>query len=95
MGRIVGLFVLVALALVIAAIADCLGGENEPRRLTRRLWAAIILLLPIVGPIAWFTSGRPRSAERRPRPRPKLAPDDDPEFLRDLERRLREEEDGK
>lgn len=92
MGRILGLFVLVTLALYIAAIADCLGGEHEPRRFNRRAWVAIILL-PIAGGIAWFVSGRPRPAKQG-RGRPSTAPDDDPDFLRDLERRLRDDKDG-
>lgn len=95
MGRILALFVLVALAIYIAAIADCLGGEHEPRRFSRRLWVAVILLLPIIGGVLWFLTGRPRPrkpGQKRPRTG---APDDDPDFLADLERRLREDKDGK
>jgi H+/Cl- antiporter ClcA len=88
------------LALVIAALADCLGGEHAPRKLTRAWWALIILLLPVAGGILWFALGRarpPRQAGpgkpgsvRGPQPGP-IAPDDDPDFLRDIDRRLRDE----
>ncbi|MGH8791656.1 MAG: PLD nuclease N-terminal domain-containing protein [Stackebrandtia sp.] len=100
------------LVLLVAAIADCLGGEREPRRWSRGVWVALILIFPIVGGVAWFLAGRPLRQEAgrdpgpsgrtgqnwRPRNRPtppSAAPDDDPEFLRDLERRLREEKDDR
>jgi hypothetical protein len=86
--------VLVHLALVIAAVADCLGGEHAPRRLTRAWWVLIIVLAPVVGGILWFTVGRARPPRPQPGPRhgnagprnPKgpLAPDDDPDFLRGI-----------
>lgn len=96
----VGLFlVIVWVALLIAALADCLGGEAPPRYLPRPLWALVILLLPLVGAAVWFTAGRARPlfGERKeapaPPPREFRAPDDDPEFLRDLDRRLKGETD--
>jgi len=100
MGRIVIFVALAYLASLIAAIADCLGGENPPRRFSRGAWVLIIVFLPIVGAIAWFMSGRPRpqggsgSASPRP-PRRNLGPDDDPDFLSDLQRRLREDKDDR
>lgn len=103
MGRLVILVFLAHLALLIAAVADCLGGERNPRRLTRVLWVAIIVLVPIAGSITWFLGGRPRpegdpaggGRTPRNRPSPPSAPDDDAEFLRDLERRLREDNDDR
>ncbi|MGH8882623.1 MAG: PLDc N-terminal domain-containing protein, partial [Stackebrandtia sp.] len=65
--------------------------------LPRAIWVLIIVLIPILGGIFWFTHGRPRrkgggdSAWRR-KPTAPVAPDDDPEFLADLRRRLRDEE---
>ncbi|TWJ08011.1 phospholipase D-like protein [Stackebrandtia albiflava] len=82
------------LASLIAAVADCLGGEHPPRRLTRGLWVLIIVLLPIGGAIAWFTAGRHRGRPAGPaRPARATGPDDDPDFLNDLHRRLREDRD--
>ncbi|WP_030161149.1 PLD nuclease N-terminal domain-containing protein, partial [Glycomyces sp. NRRL B-16210] len=90
------------LALVIAAIADCLGGEQAPRKLTRGWWVPIILLVPVAGGILWFAVGRarprPQTGPGRPgssfgprTPRGPIAPDDNPDFLRDIDRRLRDE----
>ena len=91
-------FFLAHLVLLIAAVADCLGGEEQPRRFGRALWVLIIVLLPVAGGALWFTHGRPRRpggnsgpTRRRPGPTP-VAPDDDPEFLADLERRLRDQD---
>lgn len=109
MGRFLVLVFLANLVLLILSVADCLGGEREPRRLRRSTWVLLILLFPIVGAIMWFVTGRPRSEStgRKPsvggqtwlpgnRPsRPSTAPDDDPDFLRDLERRLREDNDDR
>jgi len=102
-----GLLVLfiIYVVLVISALADCLGGERPPRRLPRFAWALAILFVPVVGAIMWFTTGRPGRPESRPGgtgahlpPAPtgsQKAPDDDPEFLAELARRLKKkEEDG-
>ncbi|GIG68721.1 PLD nuclease N-terminal domain-containing protein [Phytomonospora endophytica] len=99
-----GLLVLfiIYVVLVISALADCLGGERPPRRLPRFAWALAILLVPVVGAVMWFATGRPR-AETRPGPHlpppaasgGQKAPDDDPEFLAELARKLKKkEEDG-
>ena len=71
-------------------------------------WVFIILLFSPVGAIAWFVAGRPAPTVKlsdgtvwRPgsgfpesqRPRQKsVAPDDNPEFLRNLAESLREDE---
>ncbi|MGH8878691.1 MAG: PLD nuclease N-terminal domain-containing protein, partial [Stackebrandtia sp.] len=85
MGRIMVFVFLAHLGLAVAAIADCLGGEEAPRRYNRPVWVAAIVALPIAGPAAWFLAGRHRPQRGRPSPRPGVAPDDDPDFLRDLE----------
>ncbi|GAB3653648.1 PLD nuclease N-terminal domain-containing protein [Glycomyces tarimensis] len=96
---------LVHLALLIAAVADCLGGEQSPRKLSRGWWVLIIVLLPVAGAVMWFLLGRakPQGGQRGPgrpgaagggpkRPRGPVAPDDDPDFLRDLDKQLRDDE---
>ena len=98
---------LVHLALLIAAVADCLGGERAPRRWSRGWWVLVIVLLPVAGAVMWFLLGRakPEGGQQGPgrpgggatgggprRPKGPVAPDDDPDFLRDLDRQLRDDE---
>jgi hypothetical protein len=100
MGRLFPLLFLIQIALAVFALIGCLSAEEgEIRGLPRIGWIVVILLFPLVGPIAWFLAGRPVSAARRPhtwrpgsgspgaqRPRRPVAPDDDPEFLRSIKR---------
>ncbi|WP_051463021.1 PLDc N-terminal domain-containing protein [Haloglycomyces albus] len=90
------------LALVIASLSDCLGGEEEPRKFTRGSWAAIILLIPIIGAVCWFVFGKHRpepgtggSARPNNGSHGPIAPDDNPDFLRDLDKRLRDNDRNK
>jgi hypothetical protein len=78
--------VLLALALI-----SCLSADRQHiRALPRLLWVPLIVLVPVLGPVAWFVLGRP-ATRRRPGPgvgkvrRPARAPDDDPDFLRSLD----------
>lgn len=86
MGRV--LPVVVAIALLVYALIDCLQTDSARfRSLNRVAWIAIIVLLPLIGPILWLAIGKVRERPQRraaaPPSRP-LAPDDDPEFLRHL-----------
>ncbi len=50
-------------------------------------WVVGIILLPVIGPVAWLTVGRRArraSGGGRSGPVPPIAPDDDPDFLRGL-----------
>ena len=85
---------LIEIALLVYCLIDCIQ-TDVPRNLSKTTWVFVIILLPVVGGIAWLVAGRP---ERRParnvpwpsthtagfpeyeRPR-RSAPDDDPEFL--------------
>lgn len=87
---------LLVLGVTLYALIDCLRTPAEQvRNLPKVLWMLLIVLLAVVGPLAWLLVGRQRPAPgpRRSRPRP-VAPDDDPDFLRDLdvERRRREQQ---
>jgi len=79
--------------LAIYALIDCIQtDESQVRGLPKFGWIALIVLVAIVGPVAWLVAGRARTGGSRlplpggrargaaERPRP-LAPDDDPEFL--------------
>lgn len=82
---------MIAIALAVYAAIDCTrAGERERRGVPVGLWLALIVLLPFVGPILWLLMSRLGSAGGGtvPRARP-LAPDDDPDFLRDIDRRNR------
>ncbi len=101
MGRLLPLLALLDLALVVVALIDCLSTEGEIRALPRIVWVFIILLFPPVGPIAWFVAGRPARVTAPADvllpgtgtgPRAVVAPDDDPEFLRQVEKRRLDEE---
>ena len=106
MLRLYSLFVLLDLALLVVALIDCLSAEEHAiRALPRVVWVFLILLFSPIGAIAWFVAGRPPRAIRMSngemwRPgsgfpesrRPKRAPDDDPEFLRDIARSRDEDE---
>jgi Phospholipase_D-nuclease N-terminal len=90
---------LAVIGVLFAAVAliSCLSVSDKRtiRRLPRALWVLVIVLVPLVGPVAWFGLGRPRKPLRlRPgwrvtvglpdQPRTP-APDDDPDFLRSLD----------
>lgn len=61
--------------------------SRDVRQLPKGFWA-LLIAVPLVGPIGWLVYGRPNGenvATPRPRARSRsLAPDDDPEFLRSL-----------
>jgi hypothetical protein len=82
--------IIVALALAVYALIDCLQADHATVRGPRRpVWIALIVLVPFIGPIAWIIArGRFSRGQRRPRKRPSapppVAPDDNPEFLRQL-----------
>lgn len=80
--------IIVAIGLAVYAVIDCLQTEPPEVRGPRRpVWIAMILLLPIVGPVAWLVARRGNlrfPSRRRRRTSPPVAPDDNPEFLRQL-----------
>ena len=57
-------------------------------RLVPRWGWAFVIAFPLIGPVSWLVYGRPngeRPAPTAPRPQARpMAPDDDPEFLRNL-----------
>lgn len=85
MGRALPVILLVALTVFAIVDAVLTPREQMPKK---GLWVLAIVLLPVIGPIAWLTVGR--RARRQSggsgggTPRPPVAPDDDPDFLRGL-----------
>jgi hypothetical protein len=79
---------LVPLALSLYALIDCIRtDESLVKGLPKIIWVLLIILLWVVGPLAWIFAGRERTWEppRRPAPPRPVAPDDDPDFLRDID----------
>lgn len=90
MARLNTLLFLVVVALSVVALIDCLVTERSRlQSFPRGAWAALILLCPIVGPVAWFRSGRGTTITAAARAVPQ-GPDDDPEFLHRLTESLRD-----
>lgn len=80
-----------AVGVTLYAFIDCVRcTDDEVRGLPRQVWC-VITLLPLVGGTAWLLYGRPRAQATSGVGPPTLAPDDDPEFLRNLDRRLGEQ----
>lgn len=90
--------VVLVVLLTALALISCLSVEDkrEIRGAPRPVWVLVILLLPLLGAIAWFLFGRPRKPGAPvvgwpgggpPEPPRGRAPDDDPEFLRSLDQR--------
>lgn len=80
---------LLVLALWIYAFVDCLNTpEEDVRGMPKLAWVFVILLFGgvLVGPIAWLIAGRVRRtpADAAAAPGQWIAPDDNPEFLKSL-----------
>ena len=75
---------LLLMAFTIYTLVDCARtDETQVRNLPKWAWILIIILIQILGPIAYWAAGRPK-APRLSGGKPKrriLPPDDDPEFL--------------
>ena len=89
---------LLAVALLLYSFIDCASADaRRVRNLPKAAWF-LVILMPIVGPLAWLFAGRPpresQSWPLRPGSRPEqprtLAPEDDPAFLEALRRRKAE-----
>lgn len=80
------LLVVVGFGLSLYALIDCIRTEDDRvKSLPKLVWILLIVLVTYLGPIAWIIAGRERqwppfAEERRP-----VAPDDDPDFLRNLD----------
>ncbi|MCC9195603.1 PLD nuclease N-terminal domain-containing protein [Arthrobacter sp. zg-Y820] len=94
MPRLVLFGVIIVAAVIIYAIIDCvMSRAQEVRSISKVAWLFTIVLLPVLGALLWFLLGRPRSgpAPKNRAPRHPTAPDDDPDFLRNLEIRRRQQ----
>jgi hypothetical protein len=94
MPRLLLFLVILGIAVIVYALFDCIMSRAESvRSISKPAWFFTILLVPLLGAGLWFLFGRPRGDDRpsQRQMRGPTAPDDDPQFLRNLEVRRRQE----
>lgn len=79
------------LAIYVYGIVDVIRTDKHlTRGISKTAWMVVVLVLPVVGAALWFIIGRPRGSRPAPQTYARTtAPDDDPDFLRNLELRRR------
>ena len=81
------------LVIFVYGLVDVIRTEGRlTRGISKPAWIIVMIILPVLGAILWLLIGRPRGSGPGPRPQaypPTTAPDDDPDFLRNLEARRR------
>ena len=92
MARLLIAAIVLATAVTLYGLFDCLLRDRGLIRvLPKPAWALIILFIPVLGFILWYLFGR--GSEDKPtrgiRPRGQVAPDDDPDYLRQVDRELK------
>ncbi|WP_257879686.1 PLDc N-terminal domain-containing protein [Kocuria flava] len=95
MGRAILIIGAAALAVgvIVYSLIECARTDSVAMRgLRKGGWIAVILLLPLVGALLWLFLGRPRAAQETGGPARAKGPDDDPQFLRNLEERRRQQQ---
>jgi len=95
------LMFLVPLALSVYAFIDCISTKDEDiRHMPKPLWAILVLLFPLVGSISWLIAGKKRHPAGGAAwgggggRRQWVAPDDNPDFLKSLEKDDEKDKDG-
>ena len=88
--------VALAVAVLVIFVYGLVDVIRTDGRLTRGIskpaWIVVMIVLPVLGAILWLLIGRPRGSSPQPQAyRHSNAPDDDPDFLRNLELRRRQE----
>jgi hypothetical protein len=85
---------LIEIGLLVYCLIDCIQ-TDVPRNLSKTTWVFVIIIVPLVGGIAWLVAGRPEHRPSRNVPWPsthtagfpeyerprRSSPDDDAEFL--------------
>ena len=80
--------VLLGVAVYIYFIIDVLRTpRGQTRSLPKFVWLLVVVLVPLLGGLAWLALGRtwPAPGSRFRRRRGPVAPDDDPSFLKKLD----------
>ncbi len=86
--------VVVTVAVLVVFVYGLIDVIRTDKTLTKGIskpaWIVVQIVLPVIGAVLWFLIGRPRGTRPAPKTyRQPVAPDDDPEFLRNLEVRRR------
>ncbi|MEE2522190.1 PLD nuclease N-terminal domain-containing protein [Pseudarthrobacter sp. J75] len=79
------------LAIFVYGLVDVIRTDrSQTRGISKPAWIVVMIVLPVLGAILWLLLGRPAAEKTAPRnySHPS-APDDDPEFLRNLEMKRR------
>jgi hypothetical protein len=64
--------------------------RRQTKGISKPAWIVVQVVLPVIGAVLWFLIGRPRGTGPSPASYSHpVAPDDDPDFLRNLEIRRR------
>jgi len=84
---------LISLVLSVYALFSCIQTPDEDvPHLPKLVWIILIVFVPFVGPIVWLLMSRSQTGRREREVRPSrpasraVAPDDDPDFLKSLDR---------
>jgi hypothetical protein len=103
-----GVLLFVELGLLVYCVLNIITTpESEVRNLPKLLWLLLVVILPLVGGIAWLVAGRPQGPARslpykgnvgrvpaeydRPGRATAYRPDDDESFLRGLHERAEQQ----
>lgn len=63
---------------------------SRTRGISKPAWIVVMIVLPVIGAILWLLLGRPAAEQPATQAYPRTSsPDDDPDFLRNLEMRRR------
>ena len=80
-----------AVAFTVYALVDLFMTQNpRVRAFPKPVWIAVVVALPIIGPVLWLTVGKGRKGPPK-RPAAGRAPDDDPGFLGSIDRESSDE----
>ena len=91
MPRLLVVLAFVLVAVDVFSIVDVvLTDRSRVRALPKVLWILVIVLLPVIGVVLWFMLGKARSASTGGTRT--VAPDDDPDFLRNMRRQEEQDE---
>lgn len=97
MAKLLFVLWIVGVCIWVYTLIDCIRtDDSRARGLPKIVWIFVVIALPLIGSILWFTIGKERNSRpvARPATRQK-APDDDPAFLgrigmeQDREERIR------